>query len=170
MGDTIYKFKKQFEYNLSTLPALEEAIINNLMTKSELLWKMLKYNTYDAELEDDLTMKEKLDLIEFKRASDESEKPVKLIAYQSGQVITGEHTEIRIFPYDINFSEQSFLEQTMRIQVFTHYNLKLVKNGRRLTKIMQEIIKCLNNIDYSDVEGLIDSATFDNTDGRLVYF
>jgi hypothetical protein len=58
----------------------------------------------------------------------------------------------------------------MRFEIFTHYNLKLINGGRRLIKMMQEILTSVNGIDYEDVDGMINSAKFDDTDGRQQYF
>jgi hypothetical protein len=167
---SVYDFKKQFEYNLTTIPKFESEIISKLLNGSEDFWKLLKYNTNDPLNEDDLTMNEKLKLIAFVSTNKESVTPFKLIAFQSGQTITTEHTEIRLYPYDFSFDGEHFISHTMRFEIFTHYNLKLINGGRRLIKMMQEILTSVNGIDYEDVDGMINSATFDLTDGRQQYF
>ena len=167
---SIYDFRKQFEYNLTTISKFEAKIIEKLLTESEKFWKLLKYNTYDALSKDDLTMDEKLALIEYEPENGEEQKPFKRIAFQTGQTITGEHTEIRIYPFGFNFTNEHFIANSMRFELMAHYNLQLVKGGRRLIIMMQEIIKATNKIDYSDVKGLTDSATFDNTDARFEFF
>lgn len=51
-------------YNsLKSLPETPYRIIEYLATQDEVIWKLLKYPTYDALSHDDLTMTEKLNLI-----------------------------------------------------------------------------------------------------------
>lgn len=51
-------------YNsLKALPEVPYRIIEHLATKDEVIWKLLKYPSYDALSHEDLTMSEKLDLI-----------------------------------------------------------------------------------------------------------
>lgn len=169
MGDySNYNMYKQSQYKMTTLPKVEEAILNKLLTESEKIWKLLKYiDTDDPLSQPDLTMNEKLELIEFTRSTNESEKPLKFIAYQSGQITTDKHVELRIYPFDFSFDNKHFTKQMIRFELMAHYDLKLIKNGRRLIEMLIEIIRVINHL---EVDGMINSATFDNTDGRLQYF
>ena len=51
-------------YNsMSVLPYVPYRILSYLATKDEIIWKMLKYNDYDALSKPNLTFKEKMNLI-----------------------------------------------------------------------------------------------------------
>ena len=51
-------------YNsMSALPFIPYNILDHLAKNNEIIWKLLKYNTYDALLQPDLTFNEKMSLI-----------------------------------------------------------------------------------------------------------
>lgn len=56
--------------SFSTLPYIPYNIIVHLAKNDEVIWKMLKYNSYDAMSKPNLSMKEKIDLI-WKQGKDE---------------------------------------------------------------------------------------------------
>ena len=167
MADNI---RKLYEYKLDNISDIPKAMIEKLVMDSDLFWKLIKYNTFDIDSEPDIPINERLALVEFEATLDNSTKPFKLVPYVNGQILNKETTEVRLYPYDTQFDTNGILiKQYYRINVLTHYNNFLVKGGYRTELIKKELIKVLNLLNYSDVQGIINSFTFDGT-SRLQYY
>ena len=163
-----YKFRKEFEYSLESLDNIFQSMLMKLINESDDLWKLLKYNTYNALDEDDLTYNEKAELIEFKPELKVSKQPFKMIPYVGSQALLSEATEIRMYPYNDAFNNDTFVTTTFAIEIITHYNNYLIDGGFRISRMKSQLIKVLNNFNYDDAAGVLNSFTFDNTNSRIV--
>jgi hypothetical protein len=166
----IYDYRKLFEFNLEGLDNVIENMILKLMIDSEDLWKLLKYNDFNALANDNLTMEEKKELVEIKQPLKNSNKPFKLVPYMNGQVLGEETTEIRIYPYNTNFTNETYVTQSVSIEIITHYNNYLIKDGFRVERIKSEIIRALNNFNYDNADGILGRFTFQGTNSRNAYY
>lgn len=166
----IYNLRKEFQYNLESLPNIIQRMVSKLINESEDVWKLLNNNEMDALNDTDLTPNDKLGLIEFKKKLDDSQAPFKLVPYMSGQVMQNETTEIRMYPYNTDFVHSVYAYQSIRFEIITHYNNYRIDGGFRLEVLKQELIKVLNNFNYDDADGVLGEFTFDNTNARLQYY
>lgn len=167
----IYEIRKEFQYNLKSLPSVIQSMISKLVDESEDIWKLLNDNTRDALSQSDLDIDTKYGLIEFDSDLDVSTSPFKLVPYMAVQTLQNETTEIRMYPFNTIFHESGiWVTQAIRIELITHYNNFLIDGGYRLEILKQEIIKVLNNFNYDDADGVQGAFTFDNSTARLQYY
>jgi len=167
----LFEYRKLFQYKLESIDDIVETSLYKLIDESEVFWKLLKYNSPDALSKDNLTPSEKVKLIQDKDVKlDSSKEPLKLVPFLSGQVLKHETTEVRIYPWDTMFYNDTYVTQEIRIEIITHYNNYLVDGGYRVELMKREIIKALNNLNYDDVDGIIGSMTFNNNTGRVQYY
>lgn len=131
-------------------------VIEHLMLNNDRLWKLLKYNSDDALLKDNLTLKEKRELI-FTGNNVSKDYRVFLQPYLDDGFLE-ECAMVRVYP--ISIYPDSHLMGTVYIAIETISHVKIVNLQSdddvspiksRETVMLSEIIKTLNG---SDVNGV----------------
>lgn len=167
----LFEYRKLFQYKLESIDDVIEGMLYKLINESEDFWKLLKYNHSNPLGEDDLTTTDKISLIQDRNVKlDESTAPLKLVQFLSGQQLTTETTEVRIYPWDTKFFNDTYVTQEVRIEIITHYNNALINGGYRIEALKRELIRVFNNLNYEDVDGIIGSMTFNDNTGRVQYY
>lgn len=142
--------------SLSNLPAVPYNIITHLAIQDEIIWKMLKYNSYDALSKPNLTLKEKLDLI-WKQGSDEDYgvflKPLVEDA------ITQSKSIMKCYQYYINPEQPHLSNVTFAFDFLYGGNMSLVEyNGIPVSRgdlFIHRLLYILNGADVGGVGKLI---------------
>ncbi len=139
--------------------------ISTLITKSELVWKLLRYTSSDAWNKPDLSIEEKGVMI-YSGQEDSSKYNVFMDGKQP-DVLMDETTLLRIMPsyaYGINRTV-GVIRVTM--EVFSHYKINHLSNYKtRIDSIAQELLRVFNGIDIGGV-GLMTFSEMGDESNRL---
>ena len=144
---------------------LSYACIKELLTKNELVWKLLKYTSSDAWNKPDLTQEEKAALI-YAGQADSSKFNVFMDGKQP-DVLVEETTLLRIMP---NFAVG--LNRTVGyieviFEIYSHYKINHLSNYQtRVDTICEEILALFNGIDVGGV-GLMSFDQMADQSSRL---
>lgn len=146
------------QYNQHTaIRYMSENIIYYLIDNNEIIWKLLKYDSNDALFKDDLTKKEKIDLIY--KGSD-----VKIDGYKVFRqpfIDDAELTDtsmIRIFVSNILPNNKVVSDVGITMECLVHSKNIMIKSDledityeNRLELLLQQTIECLNG---AEIKGL----------------
>lgn len=127
----------------ATLDGICHKVIQYLMMNDEDIWKLLKYPTPDALYKDNLTMREKSDLI-YDAAGDSSKYRVFRCPFMD-DVFDEQCAQLRVYIESINPDTTLYGTVDVQIEIISHIKIiNLVEYKNRLEVILQRVIKCLN--------------------------
>lgn len=124
--------------------------ISYLMDESELVWKLLKYNSSDAWNETNLTKAEKAALI----YAGQDDNTLYRVFMDIGQpdAWVSEDCLIRISPYSISPDNRTVGTFTMMLEVYSHHKINTLSNyTTRVDTIMGEFLRVFNGFDIGGI-------------------
>lgn len=134
----------QFAYAKYTqLDSSPYVCVNHLMENSELVWKLLKYNTPDAWQKSDLSQSEKAELI----YSGQENLTDFRVFLDTGQpdVWVEEVTILRFGTYSLYPDDRTRGTLSMLLEVYSHYKINYLTNYKtRVDMIAQEFLRVFN--------------------------
>lgn len=135
-----------------TVPYIAYNIVNHLL-KNEVIWKILKYDDYDALSKDDLTDDEKIDMIW--RGQENQEDYNVFLTPMEVDIIDDSKTRLKIYDYMIVGQNKDIGILLMRFNILCFNKSTMIEyNGipcSRLTVMKAELLKELNGADVGGV-------------------
>lgn len=150
-------------YNM--LPNLSYNIISELVTntKTNIIWKLLKYNTADAWNQADLTQEEKSSLIY--NGGLNPEKYNVFMDFMLDSSVTDEKTFLRIYPSYIYPENRTVGLCSINFEIFSHSKINHLSNyTTRVDDILQALIETLNGVNINTVGVLFFDNERDSSD------
>lgn len=127
----------------SSLDGLCHRVIQYLMMNDEDIWKLLKYPTPDALYKENLTMREKADLI-YTDSSDSSNFRVFRAPFMD-DVFDEQCAQLRVYVEAITPDTTLYGTVDIQIEIVSHVKIiNLVEYRNRLEVLLQRVIKTLN--------------------------
>lgn len=142
----------------ASLPDLCYKAIEYLMLNNEDIWKLLKYNTYDALYKENLTMKEKASLI-YDGKGDSSKFRVFRSPYMD-DLFDMECAQLRVYVESISPDTPIYGTVDVNFEVISHVKIvNLADYRNRLELMIQQVLQTLNGVYI----GAIGNFMFDRT-------
>lgn len=169
--------------NYRPIRYIPDAIINHLMANNEIIWKLFKYNTPDALLKPNLSIKEKQDLIYTgfewngeRWVLDESTDKAIWKQPFNDNINVEAQTMMHIFLSNIHPDDRVVGTAYYTIELITHMqcipilsnlgdgnNEKSVTSENRIEVLTQQVLECLNGAQIGSIGRLF----FDLNGGHL---
>lgn len=147
------------------LPDVSYSILEYLMTspEAELIWKLLKYNDFNAWSKDDLSLDEKRKLIY--PGGEHSENYNVFLDFVMDDAVDRETTYLRIYPSETYPKNRTIGICAINFEVYTHSKINHLSNYKtRVDTIIQTLIEVLNGIDIGTVGKLYFDASASSYD------
>lgn len=146
------KMIKEAYAKYTPMPNIGYKIVEYLINspEAEIIWKLLKYTDADAWKKDNLTKKEKTEMIY--KGSDAQDKYNVFFDYFMDEATNKEKSFLRIYPSNIFPLTRTYGICCVNIEVFIHSQINHLSNyTTRLDTIIQKLIEILNGTDVGGV-------------------
>jgi len=130
-------------------------IVAYLMQNNENIWKLLKYNTFDALNQPDLTQAEKAQLIY--NGEDPNSNTFNVFLFEgTDDAFIDQTSQLRVFNLSTDFDNRTTGTQDIGFLIVVHNKINMLNNySTRLENIIKEIVSTLNGIDVGVGLGVI---------------
>ena len=156
----LYYVKGSCGNNLEFIDELLKNMVDVIVTHgSNNFWKLLKYPTSNAPFEQDVTIEQRLELID--------QGSIRRMAYNN-DISTSAHNELRIFPYRWEGEKRDNYNVTIGFDVICHNSIIELKNGK--TASMTMVHEMLDLFNDALVNKNIGTFTISGLNGGITYY